>query len=218
MNLQILLVVVVSAVAVIVVPHGCTKSDDMIGERAELPPLVVDKDAPLLLNEPADTEKVLTEAEAKNATCYVCHINYQDESFAQWHAKANIACVDCHGESIAHKNDENNITPPDKMYPAGEIDTSCQRCHTGHDIQPAEVVRRWQQRTGDKKTEGLCQECHEGHDVPAAEVVRKWQKQTGQKVYEKPIICTDCHVEHRLKIRSVRWNKKTGKILPTRNL
>jgi formate-dependent nitrite reductase cytochrome c552 subunit len=196
-----------------VVLVGCGQSDDTIGERAALPPLVVGKDAPLLLDEPTEAEKVLTEAESKNATCYVCHANYQDESFAQSHAKANIGCVNCHGQSIAHKNDENHITPPDKMYPASEIDKSCQKCHTSHDVQPAEVVRRWQQRTGDKKTEVLCKKCHEDHDIPAAAVVRKWQKQSGQKIYEKPIVCTDCHGKHRLKMRSVRWDKKTGKLL-----
>jgi hypothetical protein len=99
------------------------------------------------------------------------------------------------------------------MYPASEIDKSCQKCHTSHDVQPAEVVRRWQQRTGDKKTEVLCKKCHEDHDIPAAAVVRKWQKQSGQKIYEKPIVCTDCHGKHRLKMRSVRWDKKTGKLL-----
>jgi hypothetical protein len=99
------------------------------------------------------------------------------------------------------------------MYPVGEIDPACQKCHTGHDVQPAEVVRRWKQRTGDEKTDVLCKECHESHDIPAAKVVRKWQKQSGQKIYEKPIVCTDCHGDHRLKLRSVRWNKKTGKLL-----
>ena len=40
---------------------------------------------------------------------------------------------------------------------------------------------------------------------PAGDVVRKWQKQSGQKVYEKPIVRTDCHGDHRLKTRSVRY-------------
>lgn len=192
---------------------GCGQSDDTTRQPTSLPPLVVDKDSPLLLDEPTETEKDLTAAESKNATCFVCHANYQDEPLAQIHAKANIACADCHGQSIAHKNDENHITPPDKMYPTSEIDKSCQKCHTSHDVQPAEVVRRWQQHTGDKKTEGLCEECHEGHDVPAAEVVRKWQEQTGQKKEAEPIVCTDCHGEHRLKLRSVRWDKRSGKLL-----
>jgi len=204
MKLRVLVVVVLGGVFAFVV-QGCGQSDDASSRTSEPPPLVVDKNAPLLLDEPGETEKVATEAEAKNATCYVCHANYTDESLAQWHAKANIACADCHGESIAHKNDENHLTPPDRMYPESEIDGACLKCHPTHDVQPAEVVRRWRQYTGDEKTDVLCQKCHEGHDVPAAAVVRKWQKQSEQDVYEKPIICTNCHGEHRLKMRSVRY-------------
>lgn len=205
MKMRVLLVVVLLGGVFAFVVQGCGQSDDALSRTSEPPPLVVDKNKPLLLDETAETEKVTTEAEAKNATCYVCHANYTDETLAQWHAKANISCADCHGESIAHKNDENHLTPPDRMYPASEIDGDCLKCHATHDVQPAEVVRRWRQHTGDKKTDVLCKKCHESHDVPATAVVRKWQKQSGQNVYEKPIICTDCHGEHRLKMRSVLY-------------
>ncbi len=204
------------AAAVAVTFQGCGRQDDVSGRMNAPPPLVIDKNAPLLLDGPSESEKVNTEAETKNATCYVCHANYAEEQLAQWHAKANYACSDCHGESIAHKNDENHLTPPDKMYAVSEIDGACQKCHTGHDVQPAEVVRRWKQRTGDEKTDVLCKECHESHDIPAAKVVRKWQKQSGQKEQAEPIVCTDCHGNHRLKLRSVRWDKKTGKLIRTR--
>ena len=200
-----------------IVVCGCGRSEKPVRESgSKLPSLVVDKNAPLLLDGPSESEKVNTEAEAKNLSCYVCHANYAEEQLAQWHSKANYACSDCHGESIAHKNDENHLTPPDKMYAVSEIDGACQKCHTGHDVQPAEVVRRWKERTGDTKTDVLCKECHESHDIPAAAVIRKWQKQSSQKIYEKPIVCTDCHGEHRLKLRSVQWDKKTGKLIRTR--
>ena len=29
----------------------------------------------------------------------------------------------------------------------------------------------------------------------------------------KKVVCTDCHGEHRLKVRSVSWDKGTGKLL-----
>jgi uncharacterized CHY-type Zn-finger protein len=192
--------------AVSIISGGCGQREEPVRQsNPGLPALTVNKNAPLLLDEPAQTQKVLTQAETKNATCYVCHANYEQEPLVQWHAKANYACSDCHGESIAHKNDENNITPPDKMYAPDEIDAACRKCHTSHDIQPAEVVRRWREHIGDTKTDVLCEKCHEGHDVPAADVVRKWQKQGGQKIEEKPIVCTDCHGQHRLKMRSVRY-------------
>jgi hypothetical protein len=206
MMVRILVVVFSGVVVGGIISGGCVRSEKPARESNSIPPvLVVDKNAPLLLDEPEETESALTEAEAKNATCYVCHANYEQEPLAQWHSKNEIGCTNCHGESIAHKNDENNQTPPDTMYPTNEIDKACRKCHTNHDIQPEEVVLRWQQHTGNKKTIGLCEICHESHDVPAADVVRKWQKQSGQKVYEKPIVCTDCHGQHRLKTRSVRY-------------
>jgi len=29
------------------------------------------------------------------------------------------------------------------------------------------------------------------------------------------IVCTDCHGEHRMKVRTIIWDKKTGKLLRT---
>ena len=211
MKHKILFTVIMLVICVISL-HGCGHSEEAVQESSsELPPLVVDKDAPLLLDEPVlldeptEVGNPVTEAEAKNATCYVCHANYAEEELAQWHAKQNIGCTDCHGESIGHKNDENHLTPPDRMYPSSEIDEACGKCHTGHDVPAIEIVRRWKERRGDTKTDVLCKECHEKHDFPAAEVVRNWQKRTGQKEQAEPIVCTDCHGDHRLKIRSVRY-------------
>ena len=32
------------------------------------------------------------------------------------HAKENVGCMKCHGASRAHRNDEDNVTAPDKMF------------------------------------------------------------------------------------------------------
>lgn len=118
---------------------------------------------------------------ADNSACYVCHGNYQEEPFALSHAKEDVGCVDCHGESDDHRNDEDNITPPDTMYAAA-------------DIEPA------------------CAKCHETHDAPAAKVIARWQERCPAKTDPKTLVCTDCHGEHRLKFRTVWWNKKTGEL------
>lgn len=207
-----ILVVVFMGVVVGIISGGCGRSEEPAQESgSKLPALVVDKNAPLLLDEPVLLDEPTefgsqaNEAEAKNATCYVCHANYAEEELAQRHAENDIGCTNCHGESTAHKNDENHLTPPDRMYPAKEIDEACGKCHTGHDVPAIDIVRRWKERTGDTKTDVLCEKCHESHDFPAAKVVRKWQEKSGQKADEKPIVCTDCHGEHRLKMRSVRY-------------
>lgn len=148
------------------------------------PPLKVDRSAPLLLDDappkkPADAP---SGPRADNQACFVCHTNYQEEELAKQHADANEGCVKCHGESIAHRNDENNTTPPDVMYPAEAIDTACVKCH-------------------------------ETHDAPARKVLARWQERCPAKQDPAQIVCTDCHGQHRLKLRTVRWDKKTGKLL-----
>jgi hypothetical protein len=152
------------------------------------PPLVVDMSAPLLLDEPTENEKSSPAGEnraaADNTACFVCHAGYEEEPLASRHATANVGCVDCHGTSYPHRNDENNTTPPDIMYPADRIDLSCQECHTTH-------------------------------DVPAAKVVAQWQQLRSAKTDLKTTVCTDCHGDHRMTLRTVRWDKKTGKLLRT---
>ena len=151
------------------------------------PPLVVDTGAPLLLEEPGERQEAVvadTRAFAENAACLVCHVNYRAESLVSSHAGADIGCVKCHGESLAHKNDENNTTPPQIMYPAGKIDPFCQGCHAAHNVPAQKVVARWVERSLDKTD-------------------------------PKRIVCTDCHGEHRMKVRTVLWDKKSGTLLRT---
>ncbi len=117
-----------------------------------------------------------------NQFCYVCHGNYKGEELVLAHAKEAVGCVDCHGESFPHRNDEGNITPPDKMYAPGDVDEMCGRCH-------------------------------KRHNVPAMDVIAGWQRRCPTKTDPKTIVCTDCHGGHRLKLRTVWWDKKTGKLI-----
>jgi hypothetical protein len=156
-------------------------------EKQPAPPaLVIDQDAPLLLEEPAGTKKVSVSGTlgtlTENGPCFVCHVNYEAEPLASRHAAANVGCVSCHGPSYAHRNDENNTTPPDIMYPPDKTDAACHKCHASH-------------------------------DVPAAKIVTLWLKRYPHKRDARRIVCTDCHGEHRLKVRTVRWDKETGKLL-----
>ena len=161
-------------------------ANDKAEEPSHVPPLVVDKNAPLLLDEPAERQThspaATADALTDNFACFVCHANYKAEPLVGWHAAVNLGCVTCHGKSYAHRNDENNTTPPDIMYPVDEIDRSCRKCHTTH-------------------------------NVPAAKVIVRWQQRRSNKTHLKIIVCTDCHGTHRLKLRTVQWDKKTGKLL-----
>ena len=148
-----------------------------------LPALKVDKSAPLLLDEPAAKEAKSEAFLRINDACFVCHGNYREEPMAVSHAKEDVSCIDCHGASLAHRNDEDNITPPDKMYPFTKIEAGCQA------------------------------DCHDTHDAPAREVLKRWQERCPQKTDYAQIVCTDCHGFHRLARRSVRWDKDTGALL-----
>ena len=116
---------------------------------------------------------------ADNSFCYVCHLNYDGEQLTADHEWAEIGCAECHGRSHDHCNDENNITPPEIMYPAAKINPFCMSCHSGTEIDQQDA-----------------------HRSLLSGVV------TQQKY------CTKCHGrEHRVSVRTVRWNKETGELL-----
>jgi len=146
------------------------------------PPLVVDKEAPLLLDEPVAKSKPSAKKTADNSPCFVCHINYQDEELAHSHVQAGTGCVDCHGASFAHRNDEDNTTPPDVIYPAAKIKGACQRCHRQHDVPADKVIDAWQKRCHQKTDPEsiVCTDCH-GHHRLAIRTVR-WNKITRELI------------------------------------
>ena len=152
------------------------------GQKSAAPAaLQVDKSAPLLLDETAEEEVPPFDPKhptADNARCYVCHANYKEEPFVQWHAKANVGCVRCHGDSPDHVADEANLTPPVVMY--------------------------WPSRVGFN-----CYGCHPQHKASAREVILRWQERVAGKIDPKRVVCTDCHGEHRLKLRTIVWDKRT---------
>jgi hypothetical protein len=151
-----------------------------------LPPLVVERDAPLKLKDvkpvALDPWGTPPSPVADNLACHCCHANYKEETLAVVHAKANIGCVKCHGKSPEHRADEDNITPPDTMYPVDKINKACSKCHDSHDVSPAKIVARW-------------------------------EKCASKRLDAKKIVCTDCHGNHRLKVRTVRWEKDTGNLI-----
>ena len=99
-----------------------------------LPPLKVGKDAPPLLDESAKPKVAAKQHSgpvADNQSCLVCHTNYQGETMAVSHAQGNVGCVACHGQSLAHCNDEDNVTPPDIIYPANKINAGLREMPRG---------------------------------------------------------------------------------------
>jgi hypothetical protein len=129
---------------------------------------------------------------ANNSRCFVCHANsdFNEEQLVFGHAKANVGCVQCHGESTRHSADEDGLTPPDRMFPKAHIRFNCLGCHD------------WVKLVASDKTK------QHRADLP--------EKPDHQAVLEATAqnkLCTDCHGDHRLGHRTRVWDKRTGKLV-----
>jgi len=122
-----------------------------------------------------------------NVFCSACHYGFSDEKLALTHEQAGIGCERCHGESERHRSDEDNITPPEIMYPTAKINPTCMMCHPRHEIQ----------HVGPHKT------------LLAGAKTALDSADDGDQIY-----CTDCHAKlHRINVRTIRWNKETGELI-----
>lgn len=127
------------------------------------PLLLLDDEPPLLLEDDPD-EGSSTGSMADNSRCFVCHINYMQEDIAVTHARVNMGCANCHGESDEHIADESwasggNGTAPDIMYPRAKINPFCMGCH------PREKIDTEQHKPlfTDTIEEKYCTDCHGDH-------------------------------------------------------
>lgn len=112
---------------------------------------------------------------ADNSRCFVCHLNYEDDTMASAHARKGVSCEECHGKSDAHCSDENNITAPDVLFATDMIASSCARCHPRLSNTHMTIAADPTQPHG-------CTECHafSGHRLEYR--TRKWDKKTRQLI------------------------------------
>ncbi len=179
-------VAVVVFCMLVVVPAGKILFSADEAPAPKLPPLVIRPDAPLLSDEgaakPGDELRFLR----INRVCYVCHENYRDEPLAVVHAKQSVSCMDCHGPSLKHRDDEDHLTPPDIMFPASQIDHACAECHETHDAPARAVLARWRERCPEKTDFATvtCTDCHGFHRLERRTV--RWDKGTGKLLKDVP--------------------------------
>ena len=118
---------------------------------------------------------------ADNSYCYVCHTNYEVEEFAITHAAGDIGCEDCHGSSDAHCSDEDNITPPDTMFPREKIKAACMHCHP----HPSPANHK-DILAGTAKGKVNCADCHAAsHRLEHR--TRRWNKATGELIEDDDV-------------------------------
>ncbi|HUT92412.1 MAG TPA: cytochrome c3 family protein [Thermoguttaceae bacterium] len=104
-----------------------------------------------------------------NAACYVCHMTFVGEEMSAVHLKEKTTCIDCHGLSAPHANDENiGATPPDIVFKRADVDASCEECHEEHDAPATKVVARFLERKLSESSP-ICTDCHGTHKIEQPE-------------------------------------------------
>ena len=127
-------------------------------------PLFLLDDEPLLLLDDEPDESSSSGPMADNSRCFVCHVNYMQENIAVTHARQNMGCANCHGESDEHIADESwasggNGTAPDIMYPREKINQFCMGCHTKDKID----TEQHKPLFADNNDKKYCTDCHGEH-------------------------------------------------------
>jgi len=118
-----------------------------------------------------------------------------------------VMCNDCHmdyiGESLALAH--------------AKAGMSCDSCHgrsRAHYSDESNSTPPDKMYPADK-INPFCQGCHQSHDVAPGKVVALWMERKSDKTNPDKIVCTDCHGEHRMKVRTIIWDKTTGKRIYT---
>ncbi|UCE47380.1 MAG: cytochrome c3 family protein [Phycisphaerales bacterium] len=118
---------------------------------------------------------------ADNSFCYVCHLNYDGEQLTADHEQAGIGCAECHGRSYDHCGDENNITPPETMYPVEKINPFCMSCHPETELNQQDAHEPILSDLAKQQT--YCTVCHGKEHRMSVRNVR-WNKTTGELLDE----------------------------------
>lgn len=157
-----------------------------------------DNSSPPVSSAPKAASVVKPVAEpADNSFCYVCHRNLEKEPLNVIHTKQGVGCEKCHGMSEKHSADEDGVTPPEILYSKARINAFCIKCHAVEVLQKSpkhqSILALIKENTKPIKS--------------AKEEIKSPNVESAKSV------CTDCHGQHRLKVRTRTWDKETGKLI-----
>lgn len=114
---------------------------------------------------------------ADNTACYECHEYLEHEEITAAHIKDDLLCVDCHGPSQQHREDDNPLIKADVTYGRAEVDPHCEDCHPSHKY-PARVrdyLNEWRGKTRENgrviTDQSICTDCHGKHIHPREPVL-----------------------------------------------
>jgi uncharacterized protein with PIN domain len=101
----------------------------------------------------------------------MCPPKISSTTFDNTSEKEGIGCTYCHGQSLAHGDDESNIIKPDVLFGRAEIRDYCKKCHQVHrkGSKYDAFVKEWH---GERRPSGrivaddsACTDCHGKHSV-----------------------------------------------------
>lgn len=64
-----------------------------------------------------------------------------------------------------------------------------------------------------EEIDNQCIKCHKTHDAPATAVLARYLERVPGKTQAEKVVCTDCHGEHRLRLRTVWWDRRTREMI-----
>jgi len=109
-----------------------------------------------------------------NQLCMVCHASMADEQITKAHFDQGILCVDCHGRSTEHMEDEMLNTTPDIKYGRLQAQPFCKACHETHKhpVKVEEFLGKWMSKDRPNgrviTSNSICTDCHGIHVQKAA--------------------------------------------------
>lgn len=98
-----------------------------------------------------------------NARCYDCHVDFRGEQLTEFHERAGVGCVRCHGPSEPHMEDEVRRTPADAAFRGKAMDVFCLSCHSPAHF--AKVAAHIENDTVPPSRRKTCTGCHGDHVV-----------------------------------------------------
>jgi UDP-2,3-diacylglucosamine pyrophosphatase LpxH len=158
---------------------------------------------------------------ADNSYCIVCHLNYETEKLSRSHQIAGVGCDKCHGASEKHSGDEDGLTAPDVIFAHEEVDKFCMTCHPKEKIaksenhkelfKPAEKAAA--EPTDKPVDKAKAKSSDKANDKAIDKAIDKAEGKVDDKA-EEHLVCTECHGEnHKMAVRTRKWDKKTRKLL-----
>jgi len=106
-----------------------------------------------------------------NSFCLVCHEGLAEELITKVHVEKDVLCVDCHGPSTFHMEDEMLMTEPDIIFGRAEVAAFCRNCHGPHK-NPTKVEEFREAMYGRDRANGrvvnfhsICTDCHGTHNI-----------------------------------------------------